>query len=28
VFISAAFAVGIAWAGLSSVWLSGCGAMR
>lgn len=28
IFISAAFAVGISWAGLSSVWLSGCGAMR
>jgi hypothetical protein len=28
VFISAAFAVGILWAGLSSLWLSGCGAMR
>jgi hypothetical protein len=28
VFISAAFAVGILWAGLSSLWPSGCGAMR
>ncbi|HWB17445.1 MAG TPA: hypothetical protein VG538_13640 [Vicinamibacterales bacterium] len=28
IFVSAAFAVGIVWAGLSSVWLSGCGAMR